>query len=140
METSTPTDITEVDKRSIRDLVLQAHNAQTDARKLPTLHADGVVIVNVVGRRLLGRTSFEDAMAVALASPLKDITTTVDIVDIRLVAPDTAIVSCIKTIHDGRSASESALVPSSTGALTYVLIRSGNSWQIAVAQTTPILA
>lgn len=132
--------LSESDEKAIRDLVRQAHEAQADARKLPILHAEGVVIVNVVGRRLLGRSSFEEAMTHALASPLQDVTTTVRIIDIRLVAPDTAIVSCIKSIHDGRSASETTDIPSSTGALTYVLIRTGNSWQIAVSQTTPIRA
>lgn len=132
--------ISDSDEKLIRDLVRQAHEAQFDAHTLPKLHAKGVVIVNIVGRRVLGRASFEEAMTRALASPLKDIATTIDIVDIRLVAPDTAIVSCTKSIHDGRSASDSTEIPSSTGALTYVLIREDSSWRIAVAQTTPIRA
>lgn len=140
MGTSTQTGITDADEQAVRDLVSRAHDAQTDAHILPTLHTDGVAIVNFVGRRLLGRSAFQEAMDAALASPLKDVTTTVDIVDTRLVASDTAIVSCIKSVYDGRSASEASDLPSSTGALTYVVVRADDSWQIALAQTTPILA
>lgn len=140
MGNSTQPEIAAADEQAIRDLVSRAHDAQNDAHILPTLHSDGVAIVNLVGRRLLGRTAFQEAMDGALASPLKDVTTTVDIVDIRLVAPDTAIVSCVKFVYDGRSASEASDLPSSTGALTYVVVRSDDSWEIALAQTTPILA
>lgn len=69
-----------------------------------------------------------------------DVLTTVEIVDMRLAMPDVAIVSCIKTVHDGRSPADSSKALPSTGALTYVLTRVDGTWRIALAQTTPVLA
>ena len=50
-----------------------------------------------------------------------------------------AVVSCVKTVHDERAASDSSNALPSTGALTYVVVKVGHRWQIALAQTTPIL-
>jgi hypothetical protein len=41
------------------------------------------VIVNLAGRRVLGRDAFAEAMAGALASPLSGVQTSVEVVDIR---------------------------------------------------------
>lgn len=124
------------DEKLIRDLVSRSQDAQIDPDVLPALHTDDMVIVNVVGRRLFGRDSFSSAMASALSSPLKDVRTTLEIEDIRYATPDVAIVSLTKTIHDERPEAGAALP--STGAMTYVLTRAGDGWQIALAQTTPI--
>lgn len=133
---STPADAVE---QGINDLVSRAQEAQRDPETLLAMHAPDVVIVNLAGRRVLGREAFAAAMAGALASPLHDVRTTVEIVDIRLATPDVAIVSCIKTVIDDRPADLVTPLPS-TGALTYVLTRSTGHWRIAAAQTTPILA
>ncbi len=78
-------------------------------------------------------------MADALASPLSDVLTTAEIVDICLATPDVAIVSCTKKVHDGRSGVDDSTALPSTGTLTYVTVRSDDGWRIALAQTTPIL-
>jgi hypothetical protein len=70
-----------------------------------------------------------------LASPLADVTT-VDIDDIRFLPPDVALVSCTKHVHDARAEPDDELPPA--GALTYVVLTSGDRWQIALAQTTPM--
>lgn len=127
------------DDQLIRELVYEARETQNQPSPFLALHTSQVVIVNLAGRRVLGREAFAEAMAGALASPLSDVRTTVEIVDIRLALPDVAIVSCIKTVHDGRSASELSTSLPSKGALTYVLTRARGTWRIAVAQTTPIL-
>ncbi len=57
------------------------------------LHTNNVVIVNIAGPRVLGRADVEVAMRGALASPLADVTTTVDIEDIRFLRHDVALVS-----------------------------------------------
>lgn len=131
--------ISEVDDNAIRDLVSRAQESQSDPENLIPLHSPAVVIVNLAGRRVLGRETYAAAMVDALATPLRDVRTTVEIVDIRLAAPDVAIVSCTKTVHDGRSAIDAATVLPSTAALTYVTTRKDDRWRIAVAQTTPIL-
>jgi len=136
METTDPP-VSATDESAIRDAVTRAHLAQTDATALPAMHTPGVAIVNIAGRRLLGRDAFAEAMTAALASPLKDVRTGVEVVDVRMATPDVAVVSCVKTVHDERPGTDPSALPT-TGALTYVMTRDGGSWLIALAQTTPI--
>jgi len=75
-------------------------------------------------------------MSTALASSLKDVRTSVEIVDIRAMTAEVALVSCVKTVHDNRPGSEDALPLA--GALTYVVVKSADGWRIGLAQTTPI--
>ena len=72
----------------------------------------------------------------ALASPLADVTTTVDIDDIRFLRHDVALVSCTKHVKDARAEPGEALP--AAGAMSYVVINTGDRWQIALAQTTPM--
>ncbi len=130
---------TDADERAIREVVARAHGHQSDPGGLPALHTPGTVIVNIAGRRVLGRAAFEAAMTTALASPLRDVRTTVEVVDVRRVAADVALASCVKTVHDERAGADATALPA-TGALTYVLVRADGDWLIALAQTTPIAA
>ncbi|MBA3803087.1 MAG: hypothetical protein H0X22_09335 [Acidimicrobiia bacterium] len=60
--------------------------------------------------------------------------------DVRFPHADVAIASCVKRVHDGREApavGKDAPLPAA-GRLTYVLVRTGDEWRIASAQTTPI--
>src|SRR5436305_128070 len=101
------------DANAIRELVARAQEAQSDPETLLPMHTPDVVIVNLAGRRVLGREPFATAMRAALASPLSQVRTTVTIVDLRMVAADVAIVSCLKTVHDERDAADaSAALPS----------------------------
>ena len=120
----------------IGDLVAAAVRHQSDPDPFLALHTGDVVLVNIAGRRVLGRDDLDVAMRGALASPLADVTTTVDIDDIRFLRPDVALVSCTKHVHDARAEPEGGLPPA--GALTYVVVNSGDRWQIALAQTTPM--
>jgi uncharacterized protein (TIGR02246 family) len=139
MSSTTSRTITESDENAIRDLVALAQESQSDPEALMTLHTAETAIVNLAGRRVLGRETFAKAMAGALASPLSDVVTTAEIVDVRLATPDVAIVSATKTVHDRRSGVDASTALPSTGALTYVTVRSADGWRIALAQTTPIL-
>ncbi len=123
------------DAAEIRKLVAEAVRLQSHTAFID-LHTDDVRIVNVAGRRVRGRTALADAMGAALASPLADVLTTVDVEDVVFLRPDVALVSCVKHIHDGRDGGDT--LPAS-GSLTYVLVRDGE-WRIASAQTTPIVA
>lgn len=140
MDTATSPRVADTDEREIRDLVARAQEAQNDSAALLELHTPGVVIVNLAGRRVMGREAFGEAMRAALASSLRDVLTTVDVVDIRLAAPEVAVVSCTKTVQDGRSAADGSASLPSAGALTYVMTKVSGAWRIAVAQTTPIVA
>ena len=128
------------DHSEIRTVVSRAQEQQNNLDGLLALHSPEVIIVNVAGRRVIGGEAWAAALAQALASPLRDVLTEVEIIDVRLVTPDVAIVSCVKTIHDGRSDAEALSPLPSTGALTYVLVRMGDDWRITLAQTTPIAA
>ena len=61
-----------------------AQKSQSDPETLLALHTADTVIVNLAGRRVLGRETNAKAMADALASPFRDVLTTAQIVDIRL--------------------------------------------------------
>lgn len=130
--------ISEDDAQAIRALIHQASTAQNDPNVLIPLHAPDAIIVNFVGRRVLGRDAFEAAMRSALSSPLRDVTTTVEVIDLRPVTDSVVIASCVKTVHDGRENGTGADLPAPSGALTYVLTGGSGTWQIALAQTTPI--
>ena len=126
-----------IDEPAIRALVQQATDAQNDPDVFIPLHSPDAVIVNFFGRRVLGRDALEQAMCAALSSPLKDVRTEVEIVDLRAVSESVVLVSCIKTVHDERGDGAGDL-PASAGALTYVVTRTDGGWKIASAQTTPI--
>lgn len=126
------------DEQAIRTLIQLASDAQNDPDVLIPLHTPGAAIVNFFGRRILGRDAFGQAMQAALSSPLRDVTTTVEIVDLRPIADSVVLVSCVKIVHDGRAGGSEDDLPASAGALTYVVTGSDESWQIALAQTTPI--
>jgi uncharacterized protein (TIGR02246 family) len=137
---STAPSISEHEDQAIRAVVAQATDAQADPESLLALHDADAIVVNFGGRRVIGREAFGEAMRAALATPLADVTTEVDVLDIRLTTPSVAIVSAVKTVHDGRSDEDGSPLPSSVGALTYVLVKGDAGWRIALAQTTPILA
>jgi hypothetical protein len=78
----------------------------------------------------------------ALETPLANVINTVEIEDIRLIRPDVAIVAGIKHVSDEREVSltddPGTTFPSSSGWLTYVVVKEQDAWRIVSAQTTPI--
>ncbi|MFI5944106.1 SgcJ/EcaC family oxidoreductase [Streptomyces uncialis] len=131
---------------AIQRLIADAGEHQNDVERLIALHTPDVSIVNFVGRRLLGRDSMEKVMRVAVASPLAKILTTVDVLHIRFVRADVAVVACVKHVSDERDPAtvtgDDVQVHTTTGSLTYVLEKSGTpgtGWRITHAQTTPVL-
>lgn len=137
---STISDIPQTDDEAIRHTIGEAERHQNDVEPFLALHTEATVIVNIAGRRVLGRDALRAAMTAAVASPLADVTTKIEVVDIRFVAPDVAVVSCIKRVTDGRDRDArpagAADLPAA-GTLTYVLVRDAGAWRIALAQTTP---
>ncbi|GAA1107739.1 SgcJ/EcaC family oxidoreductase [Nocardiopsis composta] len=128
----------DLDEARIRELVARSQQAQNDPEVLPELHTSDAVIINIAGRRLFGREAFASAMAEALSSPLKDVRTTLEVKDVRFAAPDVAVVSLVKTVHDERPGAQGGSPLPAEGAMSYVLTRDGDDWRIALAQTTPI--
>jgi uncharacterized protein (TIGR02246 family) len=127
---------------AINDLVEQAQRHQNDLAEFLDLHTEDASIVNLAGRRVLGKRAIHDAMYQALQSPLTDVITTAEVDNIRFVRPDVAVVSCTKLVFDHRDESlrdgAETSVPSA-GRLTYVVVADQGRWRIASAQTTPIM-
>ena len=126
---------------AITELVAQAEKHQNDLEPFLALHTPGTIIVNLAGRRVLGRDALRQAMESALASPLAQVRNRQEIVDVRFAGPGVAIVSCLKHLSDQRdpvakNPSGASLPPS--GSLTYILVEEQDGWRIALAQTTPI--
>jgi len=126
------------DDSAVRQVVDRASDAQNVLDAFLELHTSDAIIVNIAGRRVLGRDALAEAMEAALASPLSDVRTSVEVVDVRFPAADLAVVSCIKTVHDERAEADRTDVPA-TGALSYTMTRTVDGWRIAHAQTTPIV-
>jgi len=120
----------------IRELVETAQAHQADVGPFLVLHSPDAIIVNLAGRRVLGRDDLRQAMTAALASSLTKVTTRIEIHDIRFLGADVAIVSCTKHVSDERDST--GTLPTQ-GSLTYVVVADHQEWKIALAQTTPIL-
>jgi uncharacterized protein (TIGR02246 family) len=120
---------------AIHALVAAADRHQSDVEEFVALHHPDLVLVNIAGRRVLGRQALRQAMAAGLASPMATVFTRLDVEDIRFIRPDVALVSCTKHVSDERG--EGPVLPT-TGSLTFTVVREPDGWKIAVAQTTPI--
>lgn len=123
------------DVSAIRALVEAADRHQSDVAEFVALHHPDLVLVNLAGRRVLGREALRTAMTVGLNSPLAKVSTRLEIEDIRFVRPDVALVSCVKHVSDERGG---GVALPTRGSLTYTVVREPEGWKIAVAQTTPI--
>ncbi|MEU8383043.1 SgcJ/EcaC family oxidoreductase [Streptosporangium sp. NPDC048865] len=126
---------------AIRRVVADAVEFQSDVDRFVPLHTAGVAVVNFGGRRVAGRDVLAEAMRRALASPLADVLTTVEVEDIRFLRDDVAIVASVKHVHDRREGGDTPAdaLPATSGRLTYVMVKEDGAWRIASAQTTPIL-
>jgi uncharacterized protein (TIGR02246 family) len=127
---------------AVRQVVADAQKHQNDPDQFIPLHTADTSIVNFMGLRVLGRDALHQAMKRALETPLAKVTNTVEIEDIRFVRPDVAIVAGIKHVSDEREVSSTGdpgtALPSSSGWLTYVVVKEHDAWRIVSAQTTPI--
>ena len=125
------------DVTAIRDLVAAVDRHQSDVDEFVALHHPDLVLVNIAGRRVLGRAALRAAMTAGLNSPMAKVFTRLEIEDIRFMRPDVALVSCAKHVSDERGQADT--MPTS-GSLTFTVVREPDGWKIAVAQTTPIPA
>jgi uncharacterized protein (TIGR02246 family) len=117
----------------IRNVVAEAERLQTDPEGFSGLLTDGVVLINAVGRRIFGRDQVRAAMREAMKTSLANVLTRYEIVDVRFVRPDVAVVSGIKHVSEegsGRAKGGAKIT------LTFVLTREQRSWLIAVVHNT----
>ena len=128
---------------AIRSVIADADRLQSDAGGFAQLLTEDVALVNFGGRRVLGRGNVQQAMRQALeASAFAQVYTTNEVIDVRFLRPDVAVVSSVKHISDEREPSErdSDTMLSKRGSTTFVLARERGRWRIALLQTTPIAA
>lgn len=126
---------TDTDTDAIRQLVADAEKLQVNPDRFIPLHTPDVVLVNIAGRRVLGRDTLDQIYRKALASPLANVLTHSEIVDVRFLRPDVAIVSLVKHVSDERDTGPA--LPT-RGSLTYVVVKENDAWLIALAHTTPL--
>jgi len=117
------------DIEAIEQVVRDAEELQSDVAGFTGLLTDQVSLVNLAGIRLRGRDQVEQVMARALRTPLKDVLTTNELLDVTFLRQDVALANLTKHVNDGR-----------TGALTFVMVKDDGTWRIALAQTTPVVA
>jgi uncharacterized protein (TIGR02246 family) len=124
------------DVAALEQLVADAERFQSDTDRFVELLTDDYVVVNIVGRRVQGKSEARAAMEKALDSGFSGVTTRHELTDIAFVRPDVALVSCVKHVSDERD--DAACDVPSTARLTFVTVKDGERWRIALAQTTPI--
>jgi uncharacterized protein (TIGR02246 family) len=125
---------------AIRAVIADTEALQSDAEGFARFLTEDAALVNFGGRRVLGRDRIRQAMREALKTPFAHVYTKTEVVDLRFLRPDVALVSCIKHISDEREPEErdSNAPLSERGSQTFVLVRERGDWRIALAQTTPI--
>ena len=90
---------------AIRAVITEADRRQSDAAGFTRLLTEDVALVNFGGRRVLGRGNVDLAMRQALETPFAHVYTRNEVVDVRFLRPDVAVVSCVKHISDEREPS-----------------------------------
>ncbi|MFD5027331.1 YybH family protein [Streptomyces sp. NPDC058373] len=140
---------TSAQEAAVREVVADAGRCQSDPDRFLPLHAPDVEIVKFGGRRVVGREALEAAMRAALASPMADVTTAVEITGFRfprrghggpLPREGVAVVAAVKRARDARgvAAEGGPALPAASGQLTCLLVEEADGvWRVSLAQTTP---
>jgi uncharacterized protein (TIGR02246 family) len=122
----------EQDISSIRQVVADAETFQNDPDKFCQLLTEEVAIVNIAGRRVIGRQAFYEIMKKAVATPLAEVITRNEVVNISFIRPDVAVVSCIKSIVEKGN----FRLEGNEASLTFTMTKEQGKWLIATAQST----
>ncbi|WP_373048706.1 SgcJ/EcaC family oxidoreductase [Vulgatibacter sp.] len=128
----------EADREAIRRLIEASNEHQNDPERYGALLTSEVAIVNIAGRRVLGREEIVRAVRQAVSGPLARVLTRIELVDIRFLRPDVALASGIKHVSDERRPGEVEASLPTKGSVTFTVVKEGTEWKIASSQTTPI--
>ncbi|ONI89865.1 hypothetical protein ALI144C_04020 [Actinosynnema sp. ALI-1.44] len=120
----------------VKQVVRDSDRHQDNPDGFADLLADDANLVNIAGRRLRGREVIRATYRKAMATPLGQVRTRIEIHDAWLVLPDTAVVVATKHVSDERDGTNVPLPEQ--GAVTFVLTKQNGTWLIASIQTTPI--
>jgi uncharacterized protein (TIGR02246 family) len=119
-----------------RDVVEASDKLQNDADGFADLLTEDAALINIAGRRLRGRETIRETYRKALASPLAQVRTRLEIVEDWSLRPDVVVVNAIKHVSDERQ-DPAAPLPD-RGNVTFVLVQEQDKWLIASVQTTPV--
>ena len=135
----TTTTAPQQDLAAVEAIVVEAERLQYDADGFAALLTEDAAIVNFVGRRVAGRETIRTVMRQALASPMAEVHTRYELVDVRFPAPGVALANSVKHVSDERDAAAGGgELGSDRGNVTFTLVKHEGRWLIALAQTTPI--
>jgi uncharacterized protein (TIGR02246 family) len=116
-----------------RGIVEQTERFQDDVAGFCSLLMDDAILVNAIGRRVVGRAAIRAAMEAAIATPLVDVRTKHEFTGARLLSAQVAAISMTKRVDAPPDAHVST---GSTVESTLVVVRHGSGWKIAVAHNT----
>jgi len=97
---STQTPDTATSEAEIHRLVAAAIEHQSDVEPFLALHTDDIVLVNLAGRRVIGKAALGTAMTEGLKTRKAKVMTHSEVLDITFIDSDTAVISCLKHITD----------------------------------------
>lgn len=125
--------LADADIDEVGRLVEEADRLQGDPQGFASLLTEDVVLVNAVGRRVIGQAAVREAMAAAMQTPLAGVNTRIRVEDVRRVAADAYLVVCTKSILSEGSATAKQ---GSTVALSFLVVKRLSGWRIALAHNT----
>jgi uncharacterized protein (TIGR02246 family) len=128
------------DEAAVRAVVGGFENAwnQHDMDSLANLFTSDADFVNVIGMRWVGREAIKQAHLASHSAMFKTSTLQIGDTTIKFLKPDVAIARSLWSLS-GIVSPKGDLIPSRTGILTHVLVKSDGHWLIAMTQNTDIV-
>ena len=128
------------DVEGARETVTSLVNAwnEHDMNAFANLFAEDADYVNIEGTRWRGRSAIKDAHTFVHSTIFKHSHLTVDDTTFKQLSPDVIVARSTWRL-EGQTTMKGEPVPSRTGIVTNVMVRSGPKWMIAVTQNTDIV-
>lgn len=117
----------------VRAIVAATERFQDDPDSFAALLTNDAILVNAVGRRVIGRQAIRDAMRQALKTPLANVRTRHEVLEVRFLAPTVAVAEGTKHVSGEGSPHANS---GSTVAFSFVMVGRDDQWRIAVAHNT----
>lgn len=125
----------EQDITLIHQLVSDAERFQNDPEKFVQLLAVDAILVNVAGYRVEGRDEIYKIMNKAVQTSLAEIKTKHNLLSIKFIRDDIALVTCTKEIFIEK---ENLYQKEAAAVLNFVMEKNNGGWLISSAQNTLI--
>jgi uncharacterized protein (TIGR02246 family) len=123
--------------RAVASASVDAWNRH-DMKAFAALFAEDADFVNVIGLWWRGRAEIQKEHEALHATRMKNTHLTAVDTTVRFLKPDVAVVHTRWELT-GDTGLEGKPLPSRKGLMTYVLVRRGDTWPIAVSQNTDVV-